>query len=212
MPGCLFVEESHPTNFPIFVGCQSLVPFTSILKSAGPVVKNKTDLLSEKDVFVGCSQPVAMVLPRDAAPMGVGATVCLSQESLQLQVAEEEETEEDGGHLYEESDLSPATMVVPEGDRSNFTGSKVPPAPYKVSCCELKVIFNEMCDLVEGSESLKKYAMKEMLMLHHKIMSMRHPKNIGASHTTQVEKSCIVSSNLPTEHLTIRKRKKGATG
>jgi len=179
VPGCIFFEESSPSDesYPILNGLDSLSPLTDILNDCSPVVKNPSPELITDDIYVGFGLNVHCAVSADSLPMGASGTISLSQSTAQL--------------ICEENDDNAFTSP------SNLLSSSLD--------MELKVIFHEIGDLVDGNSKLQ-----EMALVHFKNVYKQLLKQISVVSTNSGQ--AMVSSNPAIEHLKVRKRKKGASG
>jgi len=190
-PGCLYFEATIPSKYPVLKGVCDINYFTDILNSHCPVVRNPTPLLDIQDI-VGPFNDAAARFPlsKEAASLGGGVTVCMSQGTASL-------IHEEGYDMLQTDDHICSTNV------DNPTNE------VHQSFQDLKILFHDTWDLVEGDVDLVKAFTNDLKQSQLNILSMLAAKAPELSGTNT---GGIVSSNLVTEKLQVRKQKKGVCG
>jgi len=103
--------------------------------------------------------------------------------------------------------LEATRLIADETQREIAHGNSLPTQCNDPDPLDLKTIFHQICDLVAGDDKLKDHALQGLKEVHKSIM-----QEFCDAKPPSHDSSSMVSSNIPVEHLSVRKRKKGVCG
>ena len=216
VPGILCPSELLVCSgsYPLLNGVEDVSFFTSILESPCPVVRNYCEKLQPNDFSVW-DDGTQMLLTHNSThlPSGAGTTLCLSQNAVQ--------------------ELGSGTLIAPRGcdydsdTQEHFVCNVLEDKEACLSSADdtsnvgckdlsndLKLMYYEIVDIVDGDPQLQRAALIELSCVHKKIMTLYNDKATCEERPdVAVNKQAkIVSSNVRSETQTIRKRQRGRYG